>query len=59
LCSNIQGAGGILMIDPLFQRVLVSECKSRKIHVIFDEVFLGFWRRGVEIIFDNTFSEDK
>jgi hypothetical protein len=37
----------------------VSECRSRKIPVIFDEVFSGFWRRGVEIIFDNTFSEDK
>ncbi|KAJ1267930.1 hypothetical protein BS78_07G096500 [Paspalum vaginatum] len=44
----IQGAGGMLMIDPLFQRVLVSECKSRKIPVIFDEVFTGFWRLGVE-----------
>ncbi|PWZ07156.1 Bifunctional dethiobiotin synthetase/7,8-diamino-pelargonic acid aminotransferase, mitochondrial [Zea mays] len=37
LCSNIQGAGGILMIVPLFQRVPVSECGSRKIPVIFDE----------------------
>ncbi|CAL5007268.1 unnamed protein product [Urochloa decumbens] len=44
----IQGAGGMLMIDPLFQRVLVRECKSRKIPVIFDEVFTGFWRLGVE-----------
>jgi len=44
----IQGAGGMLMIDPLFQRILVSECKSRKIPVIFDEVFTGFWRLGVE-----------
>ncbi|WVZ94342.1 hypothetical protein U9M48_040243 [Paspalum notatum var. saurae] len=44
----IQGAGGMVMIDPLFQRVLVTECKSRKIPVIFDEVFTGFWRLGVE-----------
>uniref|UniRef100_K3YL59 Bifunctional dethiobiotin synthetase/7,8-diamino-pelargonic acid aminotransferase, mitochondrial n=1 Tax=Setaria italica TaxID=4555 RepID=K3YL59_SETIT len=44
----IQGAGGMLMIDPLFQRVLVRECRSRKIPVIFDEVFTGFWRLGVE-----------
>nr|CAB3482573.1 unnamed protein product [Digitaria exilis] len=44
----IQGAGGMLMIDPLFQRILVSECRSRKIPVIFDEVFTGFWRLGVE-----------
>lgn len=44
----IQGAGGMHMIDPLFQRVLVHECRSRKIPVIFDEVFTGFWRLGVE-----------
>jgi dethiobiotin synthetase/adenosylmethionine--8-amino-7-oxononanoate aminotransferase len=59
ICVVIQGAGGMLMIDPLFQRVLVSECRSRKIPVIFDEVFTGFWRLGVEVILDNTFSEDK
>ncbi|MQM07889.1 hypothetical protein Taro_040734, partial [Colocasia esculenta] len=45
---NNQGAGGMLMIDPLFQRVLVKECKSRNIPVIFDEVFTGFWRLGSE-----------
>uniref|UniRef100_A0ACD6A3R8 Uncharacterized protein n=1 Tax=Avena sativa TaxID=4498 RepID=A0ACD6A3R8_AVESA len=44
----IQGAGGMHMIDPLFQRVLVQECRNRKIPVIFDEVFTGFWRLGVE-----------
>lgn len=44
----IQGAGGMLMIDPLFQRVLVNECQNNKIPVIFDEVFTGFWRLGVE-----------
>lgn len=44
----IQGAGGMHMIDPLFQRVLVKECRNRKIPVIFDEVFTGFWRLGVE-----------
>jgi len=38
------------MVDPLFQRVLVNECRSRKIPVIFDEVFTGFWRLGVEVI---------
>lgn len=45
----IQGAGGMLMIDPLFQRVLVNECRSRNIPVIFDEVFTGFWRLGAEV----------
>jgi hypothetical protein len=43
------------MIDPLFQRILVSECKSRKIPVIFDEVFTGFWRLGVEVIYAISF----
>ncbi|KAF5749436.1 bifunctional dethiobiotin synthetase/7 8-diamino-pelargonic acid aminotransferase mitochondrial [Tripterygium wilfordii] len=44
----IQGAGGMHMVDPLFQRVLVNECRSLKIPIIFDEVFTGFWRLGVE-----------
>ncbi|CAA0837321.1 Bifunctional dethiobiotin synthetase/7-8-diamino-pelargonic acid aminotransferase-mitochondrial [Striga hermonthica] len=44
----VQGAGGMEMIDPLYQRILVRECKSRKIPVIFDEVFTGFWRLGRE-----------
>ncbi|KAL6977691.1 Bifunctional dethiobiotin synthetase/7,8-diamino-pelargonic acid aminotransferase, mitochondrial [Sarracenia purpurea var. burkii] len=48
LLEIIQGSGGMLMIDPLFQRVLVKECQSRQIPVIFDEVFTGFWRLGVE-----------
>lgn len=45
----IQGAGGMEMIDPLFQRILTKECQSRKIPVIFDEVFTGFWRLGREV----------
>ncbi|XVF47724.1 hypothetical protein PTKIN_Ptkin03bG0133900 [Pterospermum kingtungense] len=44
----IQGAGGMHMVDPLFQRMLVNECRHCKIPVIFDEVFTGFWRLGVE-----------
>ncbi|KAF5183987.1 Adenosylmethionine-8-amino-7-oxononanoate aminotransferase [Thalictrum thalictroides] len=44
----IHAAGGMHMVDPLFQRLLVKECRSRKIPVIFDEVFTGFWRLGVE-----------
>ncbi|GKV18237.1 hypothetical protein SLEP1_g28647 [Rubroshorea leprosula] len=44
----IHGAGGMHMVDPLFQRVLVNECRHQKIPVIFDEVFTGFWRLGVE-----------
>ncbi|GJQ12326.1 hypothetical protein GpartN1_g4117.t1 [Galdieria partita] len=43
----IQGAGGMRLIDPCFQRVLVQEAKRRGIPVIFDEVFSGIWRLGV------------
>ncbi|KAF1323053.1 Dethiobiotin synthase, partial [Globisporangium splendens] len=42
------GAGGMVLVDPLFQRVVVEECRARKIPVIFDEVFSGWWRLGVE-----------
>ncbi|KAG5593944.1 hypothetical protein H5410_035176 [Solanum commersonii] len=48
LFAVIQGAGGMEMVDPLFQRVLVKECRNQKIPVIFDEVFTGFWRLGAE-----------
>nr|DAD45742.1 TPA_asm: hypothetical protein HUJ06_003972 [Nelumbo nucifera] len=44
----IHAAGGMHMVDPLFQRMLVKECRNRKIPVIFDEVFTGFWRLGAE-----------
>ncbi|XP_072962379.1 bifunctional dethiobiotin synthetase/7,8-diamino-pelargonic acid aminotransferase, mitochondrial [Typha angustifolia] len=44
----VQGASGMRMIDPLFQRILVKECRNRRIPVIFDEVFTGFWRLGRE-----------
>lgn len=37
------------MVDPLFQRILVNECRNRNIPVIFDEVFTGFWRLGAEV----------
>ena len=33
-----QGAGGMVLVDPLFQRVVVRECRRRGIPVIFDEV---------------------
>ncbi|KAF4383950.1 hypothetical protein G4B88_016383 [Cannabis sativa] len=44
----IQGAGGMHLVDPLFQRVLVNVCRSKSIPIIFDEVFTGFWRLGTE-----------
>ncbi|TMW66724.1 hypothetical protein Poli38472_014036 [Pythium oligandrum] len=42
------GSGGMVLVDPLFQRIAVEECRKRKIPVIFDEVFSGWWRLGVE-----------
>ena len=47
----IQAAGGMHLVDPLFQRVLVSVCRSKNIPIIFDEVFTGFWRLGTEVRF--------
>ncbi|KAL5549073.1 hypothetical protein UlMin_004304 [Ulmus minor] len=44
----IQAAGGMHLVDPLFQRVLVNVCRCKKIPIIFDEVFTGFWRLGTE-----------
>lgn len=37
------------MIDPLFQRILVRECRRRGIPIIFDEVLSGCWRFGSEV----------
>ncbi|CAG8446153.1 9291_t:CDS:2 [Ambispora gerdemannii] len=42
----LMGAGGMKLVDPLFQRVLIDEVRRNKIPVIFDEVFTGFWRLG-------------
>eukprot|EP00250_Pteridium_aquilinum_P016808 c23301_g1_i1 orf=265-2925(-) len=44
----IHGAAGMTLVDPLFQRLLVKQCKSERIPVIFDEVFAGCWRLGVQ-----------
>lgn len=43
----LQGAGGMIMLDPLFQRVLAQVCRARGVPVIYDEVFVGCWRLGV------------
>lgn len=42
----MQGAGGMLFIDPVYQRALVKVSQKRKIPVICDEVFTGLWRMG-------------
>ena len=55
----VMGAGGMIFVDPLFQRVLIGEVRSRSPHVesstdgrwsgipvVFDEVFVGTYRMG-------------
>jgi bifunctional dethiobiotin synthetase / adenosylmethionine---8-amino-7-oxononanoate aminotransferase len=42
----MQGAGGMRVIDPMWQSSLVKVCKQRKIPVIYDEVFTGLFRLG-------------
>ena len=44
----LHGAGGMVLIDPLFQSILMQKCKQRKIPVVLDEVFAGIWRLGAE-----------
>ncbi|KAJ3323475.1 hypothetical protein HDV06_001752 [Boothiomyces sp. JEL0866] len=52
----ILGAGGMLFIDPLFQRTLVEVVRdpqswnphAPKVPVIFDEIFVGMYRLGKE-----------
>ncbi|KAF5326958.1 hypothetical protein D9619_004333 [Psilocybe cf. subviscida] len=53
----VMGAGGMLFVDPLFQRVLVDTVRGRRsgssskwsgLPVIFDEVFIGLNRVGME-----------
>ncbi|KAJ3172606.1 hypothetical protein HDU88_005935 [Geranomyces variabilis] len=43
------GAGGMIFVDPLFQKVLVSTVRALPIPlpVIYDEVFVGFHRLGL------------
>ncbi|KDR78927.1 hypothetical protein GALMADRAFT_244587 [Galerina marginata CBS 339.88] len=53
----VMGAGGMLFVDPLFQRVLIDTVRGRRsgssskwsgLPVIFDEVFVGLNRIGME-----------
>ncbi|KAI0048950.1 PLP-dependent transferase [Auriscalpium vulgare] len=54
----VMGAGGMLFVDPLFQRVLIDVVRSRGtardpsswsgMPVIFDEVFVGLYRIGMQ-----------
>lgn len=42
----MQGAGGMQLVDPAFQRAMVQVCQARGLPCIFDEVFSGLWRLG-------------
>ena len=52
----VMGAGGMIFVDPLFQRVLIDVVRGMPpssasewsgLPVIFDEVFVGFYRLGL------------
>jgi adenosylmethionine-8-amino-7-oxononanoate aminotransferase len=42
----VQGAAGMNMYPPVYLRKLEDACKSSKVHVIYDEVAVGFGRTG-------------
>ena len=42
----MMGAGGMIMVDPLYQRIIVQECKKRHKVVVYDEVAAGLYRLG-------------
>lgn len=52
----LMGAGGMIFVDPLFQRILVDVVRGPSdstnswsgLPVIFDEVFVGLYRIGIE-----------
>ncbi|KAI9296980.1 PLP-dependent transferase [Neoconidiobolus thromboides FSU 785] len=40
----IMGAGGMILVDPLFQRLLINKLQHENKLIIIDEVFTGFYR---------------
>jgi dethiobiotin synthetase/adenosylmethionine--8-amino-7-oxononanoate aminotransferase len=44
----VHGSSGMVLIDPLFQRVLAQSAQARGIPIVYDEVFTGLWRVGFE-----------
>ncbi|KAK9827392.1 hypothetical protein WJX81_006165 [Elliptochloris bilobata] len=42
----VQGAGGMVLIDPLWQRAAARVARARGLPVVLDEVFAGLWRLG-------------
>lgn len=43
---SVQGAGGMLQQPPGFVRKVADLCKRHEVHLILDEVFVGFGRLG-------------
>lgn len=43
---QVQGAGGMALIDPPWQRAAARVCRARGLPVVLDEVFSGLWRLG-------------
>jgi 4-aminobutyrate aminotransferase-like enzyme len=37
VCDGVQGSGGMVLVDPAFQRAVVAEARARGIPIIFDE----------------------
>jgi dethiobiotin synthetase/adenosylmethionine--8-amino-7-oxononanoate aminotransferase len=42
----MHGAGGMVFIDPAFQRAVAAVCRAQQVPLIADEVFSGLWRFG-------------
>jgi 4-aminobutyrate aminotransferase-like enzyme len=38
----------MVFVDPLFQAVVAKVCKARGIPVVYDEIFVGLYRLGVQ-----------
>ena len=54
----LQGAGGMVLVDPLLQWVMVDECRKQGIPVIADEVFAGLFRLGGGVRLDVLAGDD-
>ena len=46
----VQGAGGMKMYPPVYLKKLEAACRELKIHTIYDEVAVGFYRTGSRFV---------
>ncbi len=42
----VQGAAGMKMYPPVYLKKLEDACKAKNVHVIYDEIAVGFYRTG-------------